>query len=163
MLSISDLVVIAVAVFASEIFWITNRGYTISIAELPTKDLRGNPFGMLEFRTMVHGADDRLANLLDAQGSSGKPLFMVMNDPRVTPVGRFIRKYSLGDIPQLINVLRAPRPQRETEAGLYDSAAHRSLFMKPGMSGRRRVSGRSKLSWKISYDSASTASMAVTS
>lgn len=118
--------------------------------------LRGNPFGMLKFRSMVQGADDQLASLLDAQGTSDKPLFKVMNDPRITPVGRFIRKYSLDEVPQLINVLRGhmslvgPRPQREAEVALYDNAAHRRLFMKPGMSGLWQVSGRSKLSWEDS-------------
>lgn len=116
--------------------------------------LRGSPFGMLKFRSMVQGADDQLASLLDAQGTSDKPLFKVMNDPRITPVGRFIRKYSLDEFPQLINVLLGhmslvgPRPQRAGEVALYDDAAHRRLFMKPGMSGLWQVSGRSKLSWE---------------
>lgn len=116
--------------------------------------LRGEPFGMLKFRSMVQGADDQLASLLDAQGTSDKPLFKVMNDPRITPIGRFIRKYSLDEFPQLINVflghmsLVGPRPQRAAEVELYDDAAHRRLFMKPGMSGLWQVSGRSKLSWE---------------
>lgn len=116
--------------------------------------LRGKPFGMLKFRSMVQGADDQLASLLDAQGTSDKPLFKVMNDSRITPVGRVIRKYSLDEFPQLINVLLGhmslvgPRPQRSAEVALYDDAAHRRLFMKPGMSGLWQVSGRSKLSWE---------------
>jgi exopolysaccharide biosynthesis polyprenyl glycosylphosphotransferase len=115
---------------------------------------RGNPFGMLKFRSMVQGADDQLASLLDAQGTSDKPLFKVINDPRITPVGKFIRKYSLDELPQLINVLLGqmslvgPRPQRAAEVALYDDAAHRRLFMKPGMSGLWQISGRSKLSWE---------------
>lgn len=118
--------------------------------------LRGEEFGMLKFRSMVQGADDQLASLLDAQGTSDSPLFKVMNDPRITPVGRFIRKYSLDEFPQLINVLLGhmslvgPRPQREAEVALYDDAAHRRLFMKPGMSGLWQVSGRSSLSWEDS-------------
>ncbi|SDT34020.1 sugar transferase [Microterricola viridarii] len=116
--------------------------------------LRGRRFGMLKFRSMVQGADDQLASLLDAQGTSDTPLFKVINDPRITPVGRFIRKYSLDEFPQLLNVLLGqmslvgPRPQREAEVALYDDAAHRRLFMKPGMSGLWQVSGRSKLSWE---------------
>lgn len=115
--------------------------------------LKGELFGMLKFRSMVQGADDQLASLLDAQGTSDSPLFKVINDPRITPVGRFIRKYSLDEFPQLINVLLGhmslvgPRPQREAEVALYDDAAHRRLFMKPGMSGLWQVSGRSSLSW----------------
>lgn len=115
--------------------------------------LRGKTFHMIKFRSMVQGADDQLASLLDAQGTSDKPLFKVLNDPRITPIGRFIRKYSLDEFPQLFNVLFGsmslvgPRPQRAAEVALYDDVAHRRLFMKPGMSGLWQVSGRSRLSW----------------
>lgn len=114
----------------------------------------GVPFGMLKFRSMASNADDQLESLLDAQGTSDKPLFKVMNDPRITPVGRVIRKYSLDEFPQLFNVLRGtmslvgPRPQRSIEVDLYDDAAHRRLIMKPGMSGLWQVSGRSRLNWE---------------
>jgi len=114
---------------------------------------QGKPFGMLKFRSMVSNADDQLESLLDAQGTSDTPLFKIMNDPRITPVGRFIRKYSLDEFPQLFNVfvgqmsLVGPRPQRAAEVALYDDAAHRRLIMKPGMSGLWQVSGRSDLSW----------------
>jgi exopolysaccharide biosynthesis polyprenyl glycosylphosphotransferase len=113
----------------------------------------GAPFGMLKFRSMVQDADDQLESLLDAQGTSDTPLFKVTNDPRITPVGMFIRKYSLDELPQLFNVfagnmsLVGPRPQRAAEVALYDDAAHRRLIMKPGMSGLWQVSGRSNLSW----------------
>ena len=116
----------------------------------------GAPFGMLKFRSMVQDADDQLESLLDAQGTSDKPLFKVTNDPRITPVGLFIRKYSLDELPQLFNVLVGkmslvgPRPQRAAEVALYDDAAHRRLIMKPGMSGLWQVSGRSNLSWEDS-------------
>jgi exopolysaccharide biosynthesis polyprenyl glycosylphosphotransferase len=114
----------------------------------------GEPFGMLKFRSMVADADDQLESLLDAQGTSDTPLFKVINDPRITPVGRFIRKYSIDEFPQLFNVLLGqmslvgPRPQRAAEVALYDDAAHRRLIMKPGMSGLWQVSGRSNLSWE---------------
>ena len=114
----------------------------------------GKPFGMLKFRSMVQNADDQLASLLDLQGSSDKPLFKVNNDPRITPVGRFIRKHSLDELPQLFNVLLGqmslvgPRPQRAEEVALYDDVAHRRLLMKPGMSGLWQISGRSSLSWE---------------
>lgn len=113
----------------------------------------GRPFAMMKFRSMSANADDQLASLLDAQGDRSKPLFKVQNDPRVTSVGRFLRKYSLDEFPQLLNVLRGemslvgPRPQREAEVALYDDAAHRRLLVKPGMSGLWQVSGRSALSW----------------
>lgn len=118
--------------------------------------LRGRTFHMLKFRSMIVNADDQLQDLLRAQGSADKPLFKIDNDPRVTSIGRFIRKYSLDELPQLLNVvlgdmsLVGPRPQRESEVALYDSAAHRRLFVSPGMSGLWQVSGRSNLSWEES-------------
>jgi exopolysaccharide biosynthesis polyprenyl glycosylphosphotransferase len=117
---------------------------------------QGAAFGMLKYRSMVQGADDQLESLLDAQGTSDKPLFKVTNDPRITPVGLFLRKYSLDELPQLFNVLVGtmslvgPRPQRAAEVALYDDVAHRRLVMKPGMSGLWQVSGRSNLSWEDS-------------
>lgn len=117
---------------------------------------RGAAFGMLKYRSMVQGADDQLESLLDAQGTSDRPLFKVTDDPRITPVGLFLRKYSLDELPQLFNVLFGtmslvgPRPQRAAEVALYDDAAHRRLVMKPGMSGLWQVSGRSNLSWEDS-------------
>jgi len=116
----------------------------------------GASFGMLKFRSMVQDADDQLESLLDAQGTSDKPLFKVTNDPRITPVGLFIRKYSIDELPQLFNVfvgkmsLVGPRPQRAAEVALYDEAAHRRLLVKPGMSGLWQVSGRSNLNWEDS-------------
>ncbi len=117
---------------------------------------RGRAFGMLKFRSMIANADDQLAGLLDLQGTTDVPLFKVANDPRITRVGRVLRRYSLDELPQLINVLRGdmslvgPRPQRQAEVELYDDAAHRRLLVKPGMSGLWQVSGRSTLSWEDS-------------
>jgi exopolysaccharide biosynthesis polyprenyl glycosylphosphotransferase len=115
--------------------------------------LKGKPFGMLKFRSMVHGADDQLKSLLDEQGSSDKPLFKINNDPRITAVGKIIRRYSLDELPQFFNVLGGsmslvgPRPQVPAEVALYDDFAHRRLLMKPGITGIWQVSGRSNLSW----------------
>lgn len=113
----------------------------------------GHPFRMLKFRSMRSGADNELAALLEAQGSSDKPLFKIENDPRITKIGGFIRRYSIDEIPQLINVLRGdmslvgPRPQVAKEVALYDDAASRRLFVKPGMTGLWQVRGRSNLDW----------------
>lgn len=118
--------------------------------------LRGTTFDMLKFRSMKVDADTQLRSLLRAQGSEGTPLFKVENDPRITPLGRFLRKFSLDELPQLLNVLGGsmslvgPRPQREGEVALYDDAAHRRLYVSPGMSGLWQVSGRSNLSWEES-------------
>lgn len=118
--------------------------------------LHGTTFKMLKFRSMKLGADTELLALLRAQGSADAPLFKVVNDPRVTPIGRLLRKYSLDELPQLFNViggsmsLVGPRPQRAGEVALYDDAAHRRLYVSPGMSGLWQVSGRSNLSWEES-------------
>jgi exopolysaccharide biosynthesis polyprenyl glycosylphosphotransferase len=118
--------------------------------------LSGEPFTMLKFRSMVTDADAHLAELLDAQGTGGTPLFKVKDDPRITPAGRVLRRYSIDELPQLFNVLKGdmslvgPRPQRDGEVRLYDSKAGRRLVVKPGMSGLWQVSGRSNLSWEDS-------------
>lgn len=118
--------------------------------------LRGTTFRMLKFRSMKEDADLELRALLKAQGSANTPLFKVENDPRITRLGRILRKFSLDELPQLFNVLNGsmslvgPRPQRELEVVLYDDAAHRRLYVSPGMSGLWQVSGRSNLTWEES-------------
>ncbi|HZU94414.1 MAG TPA: sugar transferase [Microbacterium sp.] len=114
----------------------------------------GKTFGMRKFRSMVADADDQLATLLDLQGDGGTPLFKINDDPRITRIGRVLRKHSIDELPQLINVFRGemslvgPRPQRASEVALYDDVEHRRLLVKPGMSGLWQVSGRSTLSWE---------------
>ena len=116
----------------------------------------GRPFKMLKFRSMVADADARLQSLLESQGTVVRPFFKIENDPRITPVGSFLRRYSIDEIPQLVNVLRGemslvgPRPQVAKEVALYDNAAARRLFVKPGMTGLWQVSGRSNLDWEES-------------
>lgn len=113
----------------------------------------GAPFSMIKFRSMRSGADAELKALLEAQGTSDKPLFKVTDDPRITKIGGFIRRFSIDELPQLINVLKGdmslvgPRPQQAAEVALYDDAAHRRLHVRPGMTGLWQVSGRSDLSW----------------
>jgi len=113
----------------------------------------GAPFHMLKFRSMRQDADKELAALLLAQGTSTQPLFKVKNDPRITRVGRFIRKYSIDELPQLFNViggsmsLVGPRPQISAEVALYTDSAHRRLLAKPGITGLWQVSGRSDVGW----------------
>jgi exopolysaccharide biosynthesis polyprenyl glycosylphosphotransferase len=118
--------------------------------------LNGMPFRMLKFRSMRQGAERELPALLDAQGTGEIPLFKIRNDPRVTPIGRFIRKYSIDELPQLLNVLAGsmslvgPRPQIAAEVSLYTDAARRRLLTRPGMTGLWQVSGRSTLDWDSS-------------
>lgn len=118
--------------------------------------LDGEAFDMLKFRSMRIGADAELADLIKAQGTSETPLFKVKNDPRITRVGAFLRRYSIDELPQLLNVLRGdmsvvgPRPQVAAEVELYDDQAFRRLTVRPGMTGLWQVSGRSDLSWEDS-------------
>ncbi|GAB3603747.1 sugar transferase [Microbacterium aureliae] len=117
--------------------------------------LRGTPFRMLKFRTMVADAENRLSSLLDASEGNGV-LFKMRNDPRITPVGRFLRRYSIDEFPQLWNVVRGdmslvgPRPPLASEVATYEEWAHRRLLVKPGITGLWQVSGRSDLSWEDS-------------
>ncbi len=113
----------------------------------------GRTFRMIKFRSMETGAQERLAEVLALEGVESVGMFYKpKNDPRVTPVGRVLRKYSLDELPQLINVLRGemslvgPRPQIDSEVALYDRRATRRLLVKPGLTGLWQVSGRSDLS-----------------
>lgn len=114
----------------------------------------GTPFKMIKFRSMRSGAEAELHALLEAQGNGDKPLFKVTDDPRITGTGKVLRRFSIDELPQLINVLRGdmslvgPRPQQAAEVQLYDDAAHRRLHVRPGMTGLWQVSGRSDLTWE---------------
>ncbi|HET9258407.1 MAG TPA: sugar transferase [Pseudonocardiaceae bacterium] len=115
----------------------------------------GKPFSMIKFRSMVVNADQLRAGLEEINEGSG-PLFKLRNDPRVTRVGRFLRKYSLDELPQLFNVLGGsmslvgPRPPLPEEIASYCRSAHRKLLVKPGLTGLWQISGRSDLSWEES-------------
>jgi exopolysaccharide biosynthesis polyprenyl glycosylphosphotransferase len=119
----------------------------------------GRLFNMLKFRSMVVDAELRRASLL--AGNNGKsdgagPLVKFKNDPRVTRTGRLLRKYSLDELPQLLNVLGGsmslvgPRPPLPAEVATYSRAAMRKLMLKPGLTGLWQISGRSDLSWEES-------------
>lgn len=117
---------------------------------------RGAPFTMLKFRTMRPGAEHELVELLDRNESDGGVLFKMREDPRVTGVGRWLRRLSLDELPQLINVARGsmslvgPRPPLPGEAARYSADARRRLLVKPGLTGLWQVSGRSNLTWEDS-------------
>jgi exopolysaccharide biosynthesis polyprenyl glycosylphosphotransferase len=118
--------------------------------------LDGKPFRMLKFRSMVDGADRQLPELLMQNEAAGGVLFKMRQDPRVTPVGRFIRKMSIDELPQFFNVLKrdmsvvGPRPPLPREVEAYDGDVRRRLLVKPGITGLWQVSGRSDLSWENS-------------
>ncbi len=112
----------------------------------------GELFDMIKFRSMYVDADARRDVLADENMGAG-PLFKVKDDPRVTRVGRFIRRYSLDELPQFFNVLGGsmsvvgPRPALAHEVEQYPPVMLRRLLVKPGVTGAWQVSGRSDLSW----------------
>lgn len=117
--------------------------------------LNGDRFQMLKFRSMVVDAEQRLAELQEQERAEGnRVLFKMKDDPRVTPIGGFLRRFSLDELPQLFNVfggsmsLVGPRPPLEREVDLYENHVHRRFLVKPGITGLWQVSGRSNLSWE---------------
>jgi exopolysaccharide biosynthesis polyprenyl glycosylphosphotransferase len=131
----------------------------------------GRTFTMYKFRTMVQGAEAMLPTLQPLNEASG-PLFKIRLDPRITRVGRFLRRYSIDELPQLINVMRGemslvgPRPPLPKEVAIYEEWHRDRLEVKPGITGLWQVGGRSELSfddyvrldlfyienWSILYD-----------
>nr|WP_115162456.1 sugar transferase [Kocuria rosea] len=115
--------------------------------------LDGSRFRMLKFRSMYVDAEERRSALLAANEGAGGVLFKIKNDPRVTAPGRWMRKYSLDELPQLVNVLAGqmslvgPRPPLASEVEKYEVHVHRRLRVKPGITGLWQVSGRSNLDW----------------
>jgi lipopolysaccharide/colanic/teichoic acid biosynthesis glycosyltransferase len=115
--------------------------------------LGGRTFRIWKFRTMAVDADDHLHHLLRHHGRHTSPLFKVPDDPRVTALGRYLRRYSVDELPQLLNVvlghmsLVGPRPQRPDEVALYAPEQHRRLAVRPGLTGMWQVSGRNDLPW----------------
>jgi lipopolysaccharide/colanic/teichoic acid biosynthesis glycosyltransferase len=104
---------------------------------------------------MVTDAEERRPALVDLDEGNGM-LFKIREDPRVTPVGALLRRYSLDELPQLVNVVRGemslvgPRPPLPSEVDTYDAIAVRRLRLRPGLTGLWQVSGRSHLSWEES-------------
>jgi len=112
----------------------------------------GELFDMLKFRSMVVDAEARL-EALRGQNEFDGVLFKMKQDPRITPLGAFLRRYSLDELPQLLNVLKGemslvgPRPPLSSEVDRYADDVHRRLLVRPGLTGLWQVSGRSGLSW----------------
>jgi len=116
--------------------------------------LAGTPFTMWKFRTMVADAEHRKADLeLTGANESDGLMFKMRRDPRITRIGRVLRRCSIDELPQLVNVLRGemslvgPRPPLPDEVARYDDVERRRLDVKPGITGLWQVSGRSELSW----------------
>jgi exopolysaccharide biosynthesis polyprenyl glycosylphosphotransferase len=133
--------------------------------------MQGKPFVMLKFRTMVSGAELRLDEVRHLNDASG-PLFKIRRDPRVTKLGRVLRRYSLDELPQLFNVVRGhmslvgPRPPLRAEVSAYERWHFARLEVRPGMTGLGQITGRSDRSfedmvrldvfyienWSLAYD-----------
>lgn len=117
--------------------------------------LNGRAFTFLKFRTMVKDADARVHEVENVHGKS-HVLFKSHNDPRITPVGKFLRKYSLDELPQFLNVINntmsvvGPRPALAREVHVYNSIYERRLIAKPGITGPWQISGRSDLDLQTS-------------
>jgi exopolysaccharide biosynthesis polyprenyl glycosylphosphotransferase len=113
----------------------------------------GEPFTMLKFRTMVADAEERLPELIDLEKLE-QPAFKIRDDPRVTRIGRTLRRSSADELPQLINVLRGdmslvgPRPEEESVVAMYDERQRARLAIKPGLTGPMQVYGRSDLTFE---------------
>lgn len=117
--------------------------------------VRGEMFTIFKFRTMCVDAEKKLESLLHmSEGNAVQ--FKMKRDPRITPIGQFLRKYSLDELPQLFNVLFGtmslvgPRPQSQAEVEQYEPDAMRRLHVRPGMTGLWQISGRSDLDWEQS-------------
>ncbi len=115
----------------------------------------GDLFWMIKFRSMVPGAEAALEALREKSEGNGV-LFKLHNDPRVTRIGRVLRKYSMDELPQLWNVLVGsmslvgPRPPLQSEVRLYEAHVLRRLYIKPGLTGMWQINGRSNLGWEES-------------
>ncbi len=116
----------------------------------------GRDFTIVKFRSMYTDAEARLADLQQHNEASDGLLFKMRDDPRVTPVGRWLRRFSLDEVPQLLNVLKGdmslvgPRPPLPREVAQYGDDVRRRLLVKPGLTGLWQISGRSDLSWEES-------------
>jgi lipopolysaccharide/colanic/teichoic acid biosynthesis glycosyltransferase len=111
---------------------------------------------MLKFRTMWTDAEARRADLVHLNVHGDGPMFKIPDDPRVTPLGRWLRRTSLDELPQLLNVLRGemslvgPRPPLPEEVQQYEPDVRRRLLVKPGLTGLWQISGRADLDWEES-------------
>jgi exopolysaccharide biosynthesis polyprenyl glycosylphosphotransferase len=137
-----------VMVLASAAIKLSSRGPVLYRSMRP--GIGGRAFSCLKFRTMVHGAE-HLQDHLENQNELGGAIFKIRNDPRITPVGRFLRRWSLDELPQLFNVLRGemslvgPRPLPQRDYDRLDDWHRKRYLVLPGMTGLWQVSGRSEL------------------
>jgi exopolysaccharide biosynthesis polyprenyl glycosylphosphotransferase len=140
------LILVAIAV-------LFDGGFPIFYVSRRVGELGEKPVPVVKFRSMVKDAERRLAEVMALNHRADGPLFKAKHDPRVTKVGRFIRKWSLDELPQLFNVLAGhmslvgPRPHLPQEVSLYTSYQRRVFAVRPGVTGLAQVSGRSDLTF----------------
>ena len=129
----------------------TSRGPVFYAADRVGMD--GRQFTMYKLRTMVDNADAMLSDLATRNESDGGVLFKIRQDPRITPVGKILRRFSIDEIPQFINVVKGdmsvvgPRPPLQREVLTYKGEVRRRLLVRPGITGLWQISGRSDLTW----------------
>ena len=149
--SIALVVVLSPVMLACAIaVWLTSKGP--AVFRQTRVGRAGKPFTMLKLRTMVRDADSQKADLRQTEAID-TPMFKLADDPRITPAGKFLRRWSLDELPQLFNViggtmsLVGPRPHPLDDVNRYEAEAYRRLALKPGLTGLWQVEGRSNLSW----------------
>jgi lipopolysaccharide/colanic/teichoic acid biosynthesis glycosyltransferase len=136
---------------------LTSRGPVFFTQE--RAGVRGQPFRMFKFRTMVVDAEARLKELVQLDDLS-EPVYKLADDPRVTRVGRFLRRFGLDELPQLLNVLRGemslvgPRPEVLALASRYNAEQQRRLLIKPGITGYQQINNRGMpdMAARLAYD-----------
>jgi exopolysaccharide biosynthesis polyprenyl glycosylphosphotransferase len=172
-----DLLIAGLAIVLSSPVWLvsavliklTSRGPVFYRQERVGREAR--PFTIYKFRTMIRGAD-ALRSTLDHRNEATGPLFKLRDDPRVTRVGKWLRRLSIDELPQILNVMKGemslvgPRPSLPSEVALYEEWHRDRLEVRPGITGLWQVGGRSELSfddyvrldlfyienWSITYD-----------
>jgi len=121
--------------------------------------LNGRPFDMFKFRSMVVGAEEQLKHYINIEALE-EPVYKLKDDPRVTRLGRFLRRYGLDELPQLLNVLRGemslvgPRPEVMALASRYNTEQRSRLLVKPGITGYQQIHNRGMpdMSARLTYD-----------
>ena len=145
-----------VLVAAALAVWLEDRGPVFYRQE--RVGFRGEVFRIWKLRTMVTGADRMVEELMAANDGHGRLLFKKRNDPRVTRVGRLLRRTSIDELPQLINVLVGqmslvgPRPLPGNDIGEYSDTARQRFQVRPGITGLWQVSGRTQGNWQDTID-----------
>jgi lipopolysaccharide/colanic/teichoic acid biosynthesis glycosyltransferase len=131
------------------LIWLDSRGRVLFVQERAGEN--GRPFRMYKFRSMVADAEEQLEQLVNLDGLA-EPVYKIADDPRVTRLGRFLRRTSLDELPQFFNVLLGqmsmvgPRPESMDMVNRYNLWQRKRLAVKPGITGPMQVSGRGDLS-----------------